>query len=205
METYVPERVIKHRDKLSNPIDTARCNYLPLPLIPTSGTTLQSRYIPDKLFQYHGYWYPVSLRCQAISSYGIYLSVSSVRQRSLSLQWRHNGCDGVSNHRPHHCLFNRLFGRWSKKPLERRITDLCEGNSPGEFPAQMASNTEIFPFNDVIMMNIIGGFKICQTLIVSTVLHENVLYQVALYQECVVVGTHTPWLSCYNLLLSGVI
>ena len=27
----------------------------------------------------------------------------------LSLQWRHNERDGVSNHQPRHCLLNRLF------------------------------------------------------------------------------------------------
>ena len=32
-----------------------------------------------------------------------------------TLQWRHNGCDGVSNHQPHDCLLNRLFRRRSKK------------------------------------------------------------------------------------------
>ena len=32
-----------------------------------------------------------------------------------SLQWRHNGCDGVSNHQPHRWLLNHLFGRRSKK------------------------------------------------------------------------------------------
>ena len=31
-----------------------------------------------------------------------------------SLRWRHNGCDSVSNHQPHHCLRNRLFRRRSK-------------------------------------------------------------------------------------------
>ena len=60
------------------------------------------------------------------------------------LQWCHNGCDGVSNHQPHHCLLNRLFERWSKKTSKHRVTGLCAGNSPvsGEFPAQMASNAE---------------------------------------------------------------
>ena len=33
-----------------------------------------------------------------------------------SLEWRHNGCDGVSNHQPHDSLLNRLFRRRSKKP-----------------------------------------------------------------------------------------
>ena len=61
-----------------------------------------------------------------------------------SLRWRHNGCDGVSNHQPHDCLLNRLFGRRSKKTSKLRVTGLCVGNSPGtgEFPAQMASNAE---------------------------------------------------------------
>ena len=63
---------------------------------------------------------------------------------SLSLQWRHNGRDGVSNHQPHDCLLNRLFRRRSKKTSKLRGTGLCAGNSPvtGEFPAQMASNAE---------------------------------------------------------------
>ena len=34
---------------------------------------------------------------------------------SSSLQWRHNGHDGVSNYQPHDCLLNRLFRRRSKK------------------------------------------------------------------------------------------
>ena len=61
-----------------------------------------------------------------------------------SLQWRHNGHDGVSNHQPHDCLHNRLFRSRSKKTSKIRDTGLCAGNSPGtgEFPAQMASNAE---------------------------------------------------------------
>ena len=63
---------------------------------------------------------------------------------SASLQWRHNGLDSVSNHQPHGCLLNRLFGRRSKKTSKLRVTGLCVGNSPGtgEFPAQMVSNAE---------------------------------------------------------------
>ena len=69
------------------------------------------------------------------------------------LQWRHNGHDGVWNHQHHHCLLNRLLRRRSKKTSKLRVTGLCAGNSPvtGEFPAQMASNAEMFPFEDVIM------------------------------------------------------
>ena len=68
------------------------------------------------------------------------------------LQWRHNEHDGASNHQPYDCLLNRLFRRRSKKTSNLRATGLCDGNSPltGEFPSQWASNTEMFPFDDVI-------------------------------------------------------
>ena len=33
---------------------------------------------------------------------------------NISLRWRHNGHDCVSNHQPHLCLLNRSFGRRSK-------------------------------------------------------------------------------------------
>ena len=61
-----------------------------------------------------------------------------------SLQWRHNGCDSVSNHQSHDCFLNRLFRRRLKKTSKLRVTGLCAGNSPGtgEFPAQMASYAE---------------------------------------------------------------
>ena len=65
------------------------------------------------------------------------------RRPFYSLQCRHNGVDGVSYHQPYDCLLYRLF-RWYKKASKLRVTGLCVGNSPvtGEFPAQMASNTE---------------------------------------------------------------
>ena len=64
--------------------------------------------------------------------------------KNISLRWRHNGRDCVSNHQPHHCLLSRLFRRRSKKTSKLRVTGLCAGNSPGtgEFPAEMANNAE---------------------------------------------------------------
>ena len=61
---------------------------------------------------------------------------------SITLQWRHNGRDSVSNHQPHDCFLNRLFRRISKKTSKLRVTGLFVGNSPGtgELPAQLASN-----------------------------------------------------------------
>ena len=63
---------------------------------------------------------------------------------TMSLQWRHNGLDSVSNHQRHNCLLSRLFGRRSKKTSKLRVTVLCAGNSPGtgEFPTQRASNAD---------------------------------------------------------------
>ena len=62
----------------------------------------------------------------------------------ISLQWRYNEHDGVSNHRRLDCLLDRLFRRTSKKTSKFRVTGLCEGNSPvtGEFPTQRPSNAE---------------------------------------------------------------
>ena len=61
-----------------------------------------------------------------------------------SLQWCHNGHDGVSNRQPRDCLLNRLTRRRSKKTSKLRVTGLCAGNSTvtGEFTAQRASNEE---------------------------------------------------------------
>ena len=62
----------------------------------------------------------------------------------FSVQLRHNKRDGVSNHQPHDCLFNRLFKAQIKENIKApRHWPLCR-NSPvtGEFPAQCASNAE---------------------------------------------------------------
>ena len=71
----------------------------------------------------------------------------------LSLHWRHNDHDSVSNHQPHGCLLNRLFRRRSKKTSKLRVTGLCVGNSPGPVysPHKGPFTPKIFPFDDVIM------------------------------------------------------
>ena len=67
-----------------------------------------------------------------------------VARRFKTLQWRHNGRDGVSNHQPLHCLLNPLFRLRSKKISKLRVTGFCAGNSPvtGEFPARKSSYAE---------------------------------------------------------------
>ena len=64
-------------------------------------------------------------------------------EQNFSLLWCHNKHDGISNHRPRDCLLNCSFRHISKKTSKLRVTGLCAGNSmTGEFPVQMASNTE---------------------------------------------------------------
>ena len=73
---------------------------------------------------------------------------------SISLWWRHNDHDSVSNHQPHECLLNRLFRRRSKKTSKLRVTGLCAGNSPGPVnsPHKGPVTRKMFPFNDVIVL-----------------------------------------------------
>ena len=91
-----------------------------------------------------------SLWCVPIIGYIIWsechirISLSSLCRLILTLRWRHNARDGVSNHQRHDCLLNSLFGRRSKKTSKLCVAGLCAGKSPGtgEFPAQMASYAE---------------------------------------------------------------
>ena len=93
------------------------------------------------------YWYMCVCACVCVCFGGIsYIATAPnpVNNCMNTLQWRHNRRDSVSNHQPHGCLLNRLFRSRSKKTSKLRVTGLCAGNSPGtgEFPAQMANNTE---------------------------------------------------------------
>ena len=86
-----------------------------------------------------------SVRCrQATAATYILEHTISAWQSMCPLQWRHNGCDGVSNHQPRYFLFKRLFKAQIKETSKIRVTGLCVGKSPGtgEFPAQRASNAE---------------------------------------------------------------
>ena len=59
---------------------------------------------------------------------GYTVEVWEWRSYFITLRWRQNGRDSVSNHQPGHCLFSLLFGRRSKKTLKLRVTGLCVGN-----------------------------------------------------------------------------
>ena len=68
----------------------------------------------------------------------------AIRDILWSLQWRHNGCDGVSKHRRLDCVLNRLFRRRSKNTSKLCVTGLWGWNSKitSELSAQWASYAE---------------------------------------------------------------
>ena len=79
--------------------------------------------------------------------------VGNLDRPLTTLQWLHNGRDGVSNHWRLDCLLNRLFKRWSMETSKLRVTGYCEGNSPvtGKNPHKGPVTRKMFPFNDVVM------------------------------------------------------
>ena len=72
-----------------------------------------------------------------------------------SLQWRHHGCFGVSNHQPHDCLLHGLFRRTKHQSSASlafvRGIHRWPVNSPHKRPVMR----KMFPFDDVIMSRIL--------------------------------------------------
>ena len=72
---------------------------------------------------------------------------------SVTLHWRHNDHDGVSNHQPHDCLLNRYSGSDQRKHQSSVLLAFGRGihrgpvNSPHKWPV----TRKMFPFDDVIM------------------------------------------------------
>ena len=107
---------------------------------------------------------------------------------TFPLQWRHNQCKSVSNHRRHDCLFNRLFRRRSKKTSKFRVAGICEGNSPvtDEYFAQRAIpvTRNMFPFDDVIMFS-------CGLIVLN---HRYILALNEIKSHHCPTGCHLPFL-----------
>ena len=71
-----------------------------------------------------------------------------------TLHWRHNECDGVSNHWRLHCLLICWCMRKSKKTSKLCVTGLCGGGIhrlPVNSPHQRPVTRKMFPFDDVVM------------------------------------------------------
>ena len=91
----------------------------------------------------------------------VFLVNTIVLKTAISLRWRHNGPDSVSNHQPYDCLPNRLFRRRSKKSSKLRVTGLCAGihRRPVNSPHKWLVTRKMFPFDDVIMFNGLHGSR----------------------------------------------
>ena len=77
-----------------------------------------------------------------------------IKARALTLQWRHNGRDYVSNHRRLDCLLNRLSRRRSKEHQSSASLAFVRGihRWPVKTPHGGPMTRKIFPFDDVIMI-----------------------------------------------------
>ena len=72
-----------------------------------------------------------------------------------TLQWRHNGHNGISNHQPYYCLLNLLYTGADERKHQssaslvfvRRMYQ-WPVNSPHKWPVMW----KMFPFDDIIMM-----------------------------------------------------
>ena len=105
------------------------------------GEDLRAMEMKNSLLKRHvGGAYNVSGLLSFVSGNG--LPILSPSHFVNPLRWHHNERDSVSNYQPDDCLLNRLFRRRSKKTPKLCVTGLCAGNSPGTFPAQLASNAE---------------------------------------------------------------
>ena len=78
-----------------------------------------------------------------------YFLVFTSNRYGFSLQWRHNGCDSVSNRQPHDSLLNRLFRHRSKKTPLALVRGIHRG--PVNSPYKWSFTRKMFPFDDVIM------------------------------------------------------
>ena len=112
----------------------------------------------------------------------------SIVHSVCALQRHHNGRDGVSNHQPHDCLLNRLFGRRSKKTSKLRVTGYVWGihrrpvNSPHKWPVKL----KMFPFDDVIMWIVM----LCHCYVLDTL-------------QCNFLGIDKPVIVPVSVLLSA--
>ena len=113
---------------------------------------------------------------------------------SASLQWCHNGRDGVSNHQLHECLLSRLFNAQIKENIK----------APRHWPLWWPVNSlhkgpltrKMFPFDDVIMYYCRGANVVNRRIwtISSYYVLDTFLTLVAWYRQTSNWGILRKWL-----------
>ena len=110
----------------------------------------------------------------------------------ISLQWRHNGCDSVSNYQPHHCLLNGKFSADQRKHQSSASLAFVRGihrwpvNSPHKWPV----TRKMFPFYDVIMWSRKGHDPLLQFVRFRT--------PIWIWSKWLHTLNYTTWLSMYQ-------
>ena len=90
------------------------------------------------------------------------MSVYMYHWTGLSLQWRHNGRDGVLTHRRFYCLFNRLLRCRSNETSKLPVTGLCEGKPPlTSSSPHKGPVTNMFQFDDVTTIIVSEHSQLC--------------------------------------------
>ena len=106
---------------------------------------------------------------------------------NVSLRWRHNGCDGVSNHQPHHCLRNSFFGPRSKKHQSSASLAFVQGNhrGPVDSPHKGPVTRKMFPFDNVIMLRpVMQGPKYYKQTRQIIYWHHHAINMHGIYYTC---------------------
>ena len=112
-------------------------------------------------------------------------------KRIAPLQWLHNGCDGVSNHRRFTCLLNRLAGADQRIHQSSGSLAFVRGihRWPVNYPPKGPVTRKMFPFDDVIMV-----MKFWYTIYC-----KNFTYEINLKPYiCPFLLNHLPRLRCTN-------
>ena len=82
---------------------------------------------------------------------------------TVSLQWRHNGHDAISNHQPHDCLLNLLSGLDQRKNQSSAslafVWEIHQWlvNSSHKWPIMR----KMFPFDNITMLILIYALDAC--------------------------------------------
>ena len=94
----------------------------------------------------------LSLYWFAITCDHIITIIGQILVSPFSLQWRHNGCDGVSNHQPHDCLLV-YSGADLRKHQSSASLAFVRGIHwwPVSSPHEWSVTRKMFPFDELIM------------------------------------------------------
>ena len=122
--------------------------------IPGEWATRNFAYLARGPWLWKIFLWSVMICYQCEQSTMILLAGARLTGIAITLQWRHNERDDVSNHRRFDCLFNRLFRGRSKKSSKLRVTGLRGGNTlvARAFPTQRPVTRQMFPLDDSLIM-----------------------------------------------------